>query len=150
MFPVCAEKLTQELHNTLNHRGISPSVCVCVCVNTVALFKTHQKRALDPITDGCEPPCGFRELNSGPLEKRSVLLTTEPSLQPHILTSKCFLVVWVGLAVTSVLQQLRGQVVRSHMLGLALWRMILELGFCERCDRHEVCQEGVRDGSPFS
>ena len=41
----------------------------------------HQKRALDPITDGCEPPCGYWELNSGPLEEQSVLLTTEPSLQ---------------------------------------------------------------------
>jgi hypothetical protein len=29
---------------------------------------THQKRASDPTTDGCEPPCGCRELNSGPLE----------------------------------------------------------------------------------
>ena len=44
---------------------------------------THQKRASDPITDGCEPPCGCWELNSGPLEEQSVLLTAEPSLQPH-------------------------------------------------------------------
>jgi hypothetical protein len=29
---------------------------------------------LDPITDGCEPPCGCWQWNSGPLE--------EPSLQP--------------------------------------------------------------------
>ena len=41
-----------------------------------------QKRASDPITDGCELPCGFWELNSGLLEKQSVLLTTEPSPQP--------------------------------------------------------------------
>ena len=34
-----------------------------------------------PIADGCEPPCGCWELNSGPLEEQSVLLTTEPSLQ---------------------------------------------------------------------
>jgi hypothetical protein len=34
------------------------------------------------ITDGCEPPCGCWDLNSGPSEKQSVLLTTEPSLQP--------------------------------------------------------------------
>jgi hypothetical protein len=45
------------------------------------LFQTKQKRASDPITDGCEPPCGCWELNSGPLEEQSVLLTTEPSLQ---------------------------------------------------------------------
>ena len=30
---------------------------------------------------GCEPPCGFWDLNSGPLEEQSVLLPTEPSLQ---------------------------------------------------------------------
>jgi hypothetical protein len=44
-------------------------------------LQTHQKRASDPITDGCEPPCGCRELNSVPLEEQSVLLPTEPSLQ---------------------------------------------------------------------
>jgi hypothetical protein len=37
------------------------------------------------ITDGCEPPCGCWKLNSGPLEEQSVLLTTEPSLQPLLL-----------------------------------------------------------------
>ena len=45
--------------------------------------QTQQKRASDPITDGCEPPCGCWDLNSGPLEEHSVLLTTEPSLQLH-------------------------------------------------------------------
>jgi hypothetical protein len=43
----------------------------------------HQKRASDPITDGCEPQCGYWELNSGPLEEQSVLSTAEPSLQPQ-------------------------------------------------------------------
>ena len=43
-----------------------------------------QKRAPDLITDGCEPPCGCRELNSGPLEEQAMPLTTEPSLQPLI------------------------------------------------------------------
>jgi hypothetical protein len=46
------------------------------------MYMTHQKRALDPITDGCEPPCGCWELNSGPLEEQPVFLTIEPSLQP--------------------------------------------------------------------
>jgi hypothetical protein len=45
--------------------------------------QTHQKRASDLFTDGCEPPCGCWDLNSGPLEEQSVLLTTEPSLQPQ-------------------------------------------------------------------
>ena len=41
------------------------------------------KRAPNLITDGCEPPCGCRELNSGPLEEQAMLLTTEPSPQPN-------------------------------------------------------------------
>jgi len=45
-------------------------------------LQTHQKTASDPITDGCEPPCGCWELNSRSLEE---LLTTEPSLQPQTL-----------------------------------------------------------------
>jgi hypothetical protein len=44
-------------------------------------LQTHQKKASGTITDGCEPPCGYWELNSGPLEEQSVLLTAEPSLQ---------------------------------------------------------------------
>jgi hypothetical protein len=43
------------------------------------------------ITDGCELLCGYWELNSGPLEEQSVLLTAEPSLQPlkaRVLKSK--------------------------------------------------------------
>jgi hypothetical protein len=43
----------------------------------------HHKKASDPITDGCEPPCGCWKLNSRPLEAQSVQLTTEPSLQPE-------------------------------------------------------------------
>jgi hypothetical protein len=45
-------------------------------------LQTHRNRASDPITDGCELPYGCWELNSGPLEEQSALLTTEPSLQP--------------------------------------------------------------------
>ena len=33
-------------------------------------------------SDSCELPCGCWELNPGPLEEQSVLLTAEPSLQP--------------------------------------------------------------------
>jgi len=35
------------------------------------------------IPDSCELPCGCWELNLDPLEEQSVLLSTEPSLQPH-------------------------------------------------------------------
>jgi hypothetical protein len=38
-------------------------------------LQTHQKRASDLVTDGCEPPCGCWELNSGPLEEQSGTLT---------------------------------------------------------------------------
>jgi hypothetical protein len=48
------------------------------------LSSTHQKSPSDPITNGCEPPCGCWELNSGPQEEQLVLLTTEPSLQPKV------------------------------------------------------------------
>ena len=41
-------------------------------------LQTHQKRASDPITDGCEPPCGCWELNSELLEEQTLFLTTEP------------------------------------------------------------------------
>jgi hypothetical protein len=34
------------------------------------------------VTDSCESPCECWEPNVGPLKKKSVLLTTEPSLQP--------------------------------------------------------------------
>jgi hypothetical protein len=40
-----------------------------------------QKRASDPITDGCEMPCGYWKLNTEPLEEQTMLLTAEPSLQ---------------------------------------------------------------------
>jgi hypothetical protein len=56
---------------------------LCIWV-LCSCLQTHQKRASDPITDGCEPPCGCWELNSGPLEEQPVSLTTEPSLQPPI------------------------------------------------------------------
>ena len=39
--------------------------------------------------DGCELPCNCWELNSGPLEEQSVLLTTEPWLQPLVLILEC-------------------------------------------------------------
>ena len=49
------------------------------------------KKALDLITDGCEPRCGCWELNSGPSEEQAVLLIAESSPQPFYLkrTPKC-------------------------------------------------------------
>jgi hypothetical protein len=54
---------------------------------TISVFRhTRRGHRIDPITDGCESPCGCWELNSGPLEEQSVLLTAEPSLQHFIIS----------------------------------------------------------------
>jgi len=84
--------------------GLNLTFCVCVSIIAVlpkvqvslrigrakpfadvlpACTPALQKRALDLITDACEPPCGCWELNSGPLEEQSVLSTAEPSLQSY-------------------------------------------------------------------
>jgi hypothetical protein len=47
-------------------------------LSTVMFSSDTPKEDTDPITDGCELPCGCWGLNSGPLEEQSVLLTTEP------------------------------------------------------------------------
>jgi len=49
------------------------SLCMDICV---------PEEASDLIGDGCEPPCGYWELNSGPVEEQPVLLTGKSSLQP--------------------------------------------------------------------
>jgi len=71
---------TPEIHIILVNIMVRLFLFTFIRVHYIHL-QTHQKRALDPIADGCEPPCGSRELISGPLEEQSVLLTTEPSLQ---------------------------------------------------------------------
>jgi hypothetical protein len=52
-----------------------------------ACLPAGQKGAPDLIIDGYEAPCACWELNSGPLEEQSVLLTSAPFLQqiPQIL-----------------------------------------------------------------
>lgn len=49
---------------------------------TYACMPATQKGTLDFIIDGSELPCGFWELNLGPLKEQLILLTSEPSLQP--------------------------------------------------------------------
>jgi hypothetical protein len=65
-------------------------------------LQTYQKRALDLLTDGCKPSCGCSELNSGPLEEPSVLLTTEPSLQPQQLLFLSALLDSLDTKITSI------------------------------------------------
>lgn len=50
------------------------------------LFYVHWCLVRSPgsrVTDSCALPYGYWELNWSCLEEQSVLLTTEPSLQPH-------------------------------------------------------------------
>ena len=68
----------------LRRAGIETRTKTYVYSVLTTYMPVSQKWASDPITDGHEPPCGFWELNSGPLEEQSVLLTTEPSLQPKL------------------------------------------------------------------
>jgi hypothetical protein len=62
----------------------------------------------NPITDGCEPTCSCWDLNSGPLEEQSVLLTAEPFVQPLTFSSnwnfhgQCLSThIWLALSVLS-------------------------------------------------
>jgi hypothetical protein len=50
--------------------------------------KTHQKKALDLITDDHEASCGCWDLNSGLLEERSVFLNSEPPHQPVLVSNR--------------------------------------------------------------
>jgi hypothetical protein len=77
---------------------------ICIWVPCHCL-QTHQKRALDPITDGCEPLYGCWKLNSGPLEEQSVLLAAEPSLQPMALLFFKSLLNWTCLRKPSSVEQ---------------------------------------------
>ena len=77
-------------------------VCMYIYSILPAYMLAGQKRAPDLITDGCEPPCGCWELNSGPSEEQAVLLTTEPALQPPQLTFKIQLWMHVHTNLTNV------------------------------------------------
>ena len=60
----------------------------CLCSTCVPGVHGGQKRDIQPgtgVTDGCELPHKFWDLNPGPLEEQLVLLTTEPSLHLPVL-----------------------------------------------------------------
>ena len=42
-------------------------------MSTLSFSSEILDRASDPMADGCEPPCGCSELNSGPLEEQSAI-----------------------------------------------------------------------------
>ena len=45
----------------------------CVFIFLPTCMTAGQEKAADLITDGCKPPCGFWELNSGPLDEQEML-----------------------------------------------------------------------------
>ena len=58
-----------------------------VCLYTMCMPGAHRDQKSSSnipgtgVKDGCDPPCGCWDFNSGPSEEQVVLLTTEPSLQ---------------------------------------------------------------------
>jgi hypothetical protein len=56
-----------------------------MCECSAAYTPEGLKRTSDPLIDGFEPPHGYWELNSGPLEEQPMLLTAVTSHQPSIL-----------------------------------------------------------------
>lgn len=59
--------------------------CLHVCIYMhVYLVSAYMRRRFpgSAVADGCEPPCGFWELSSGPSQEQ-VVLTAERSLQPQ-------------------------------------------------------------------
>lgn len=56
---------------------------VCMSMSSAMESRAgHQVSLGSGVTDGCEVPCGFWELNLGSLQEQSVLLASEPSPLP--------------------------------------------------------------------
>jgi hypothetical protein len=59
-------------------------LCVCMCMYVPVPMVTRGARFPGAeVIDHYEPPRRGAGSNPGPLERQPVLLTTEPSLQPH-------------------------------------------------------------------
>lgn len=59
-------------------------VCLCtLCMNGLQRLEENIGATGTGVTDRCEPPCAFWELNPAPLEKEPVLLAAEPSSHPQ-------------------------------------------------------------------
>jgi hypothetical protein len=93
-------------------------------------LQIHQKRASDLIMGGCEPPCGCWDLNSGPSEEQSALLTPEPSLQPPSFVLLCtFTLILIQMYTLSALMWWeRVYVPKTVILSRGFWVHVPELG----------------------
>ena len=88
-----------------------------MCAAFLPCVPAGQKGAQGLITDGCEPPCGCWELNSGPLEEQSVLST--PCWQPvNNFTA------WAVSAQSRVLQSTNGAALCCHA-NVVAWETYL-------------------------
>ena len=56
---------------------------VCKCTHVVHCPQRSEEGVGTGVTDTCQLPCGCWESNPGSLQEQSMLLTTEPSLQPQ-------------------------------------------------------------------
>ena len=52
----------------------------CMCAVCMEARRVHWI-SCPLVLHGCEPPCGYREMNPGPLPEQPVPLTAEPSLR---------------------------------------------------------------------
>jgi hypothetical protein len=55
---------------------------VFIIIHKYTVADSRHTRRGRLIVGGCEPPCGYWDLNSGPSEEQSVLLPAEPPRQP--------------------------------------------------------------------
>lgn len=64
-----------------------------ICAPCVSQWRPEEGvDSLGPgVTDVCELPYKYLDLNMGPLEKQTVLLTAEPFLQPLLLLFKFYI-----------------------------------------------------------
>jgi hypothetical protein len=109
----------------------------------------HQKRASDLIREVWEPPCGCWDLNSGPLEEQSVLLTIEPSLQPPIFFKLSIFFLKIGVRKPCGCRNTR----QDDILNLILFQFgtklidqklfptphCIKLGFLQRFNFSDLC-----------
>lgn len=95
-------------------------MCMCACVS-VCMCTAHE---LELVIDGCETPCECWDTNPGPVQKQSVLLSTEASLQPtEHFSFFYFLEQWALYFTTTLLNQLQSWATHksAHPFALDLW-----------------------------
>ncbi|XP_050003558.1 adiponectin receptor protein 1 [Alexandromys fortis] len=85
--------------------------------------RTFSKSPATGSSDSCELPCGCWELNPGPLEEQSVLLTTEPSLQPHKMSCLFCSGVFLGLGLSGVVPTMHFTIAEGFVKATTVGQM---------------------------